>query len=139
MGRINTPLLSEEDKLALSEGYATGSSHAFRKRCQLILLKAQGRDSVDVASIVNMCEASVNSWVKRFNKEGITGLVTKEGRGRKPLLVKEKDSIAVLSAIKKHRQRIQTAKAEFEDNGGKVVSTKTFKRFLKVLAENTNE
>lgn len=136
MGRVNTPLIEEKVKIALEKGCASNSSHAFRKRCHLILLKSQGRSSYDVASIVNMCEMSVNNWVARFNKEGLSGLKTKKGRGRKPLLAKEKDSTAVLAAIKMHRQRIKTAKAEFEVGGGQVVSTRTFRRFLKVLAED---
>lgn len=139
MGRVNTPILSTEAKKELVEGFKTGKSHAFRIRCHLVLLKAEQRKSKEVAKIVNMCEMSVNNWLLRYKIEGIEGLKTKKGRGRKPLLKREEDSLAVLEAIKTKRQRLQSAKAEFEANTGKKVSRDTLRRFLKVLAEDISE
>ncbi len=40
MGKTRTIELSDEEKQALEEGYRSGKSHAFRKRCQLVLLKS---------------------------------------------------------------------------------------------------
>ncbi len=114
MGRVNTPKLDEKAKLDLKKGYESGKSHAFRKRCHLILLKSENRKSKEVAAILKMDKNSVNFWVSRYKNEGIEGLKTKKGRGRKALLDKEKDRAAVLVAIKKHRQRAQNAQAEFE-------------------------
>ena len=57
-----------------------------RLRSQLILLKAQGRSAEDISSIVGMCPITVHSWVKRYRSEGISGLLTKAGRGRKKRL-----------------------------------------------------
>jgi opacity protein-like surface antigen len=37
-----------------------------------------------------------------------------------------------------HRQRLQTAKAEWEASGGKSISDSTLRRFLKVLTEDIN-
>lgn len=139
MGRVNTPILSTEAKKELVEGFKTGKSHAFRIRCHLVLLKAEHRKSKEVAKIVNMCEMSVNNWLLRYKTEGIEGLKTKKGRGRKPLLKREEDALAVLEAIKTKRQRLQSAKAEFEANTGKKVSRDTLRRFLKVLAEDISE
>ena len=45
----------------------------------------------------------------------------------------------MLEIAKKHRQRLQTAKAEWEENSGKEVSRATFRRFLKSLAADINE
>ena len=42
--------------------------------------------SQDVGQVVGLCQVSINSWVKRYGQEGINGLKTKPGRGRKPLL-----------------------------------------------------
>jgi transposase len=139
MGRVNTPVLSEPQRTELENGLKTGKNHAFRMRCQCILLKADNRKSKDVGSIVGMCHVSVNSWLERYKSEGINGLLTKEGRGRKPKIDKTTDAASILGSVKANRQRLQTAKAEWESQSGKNVSRDTLRRFLKVLAENTSE
>ena len=139
MGRVNTPKLSESGREALEKGYRSGKTHAFRQRCQLVLLKSEGRKSEDVALIVKMCEVSVNSWTNRYNGEGILGLMTRPGRGRKPVLNKERDESSILEAVKSNRQRVDMAKAEWEaTNADKSVSRDTFRRFLKALAGDTS-
>ncbi len=138
MGRIKTLGLTAEQREALDQGLRTGKTHAFRKRCQLVLLKEQGRRSVEVASIVGMCEMSVNNWLSRYEDEGIEGLLTKPGRGRKAKLDPAKDAAPVLTAVKANRQRLLVAKAEFEAEGGTKVSRDTLRRFLKSLADDTN-
>jgi len=139
MGRVNTPILSESAKLALEEGQKNGKTHTFRTRCHVILLKSTGRTSDDVSLITGMTYVSVNSWVKRYKDFGIDGLQTLSGRGRKPLLHKEIDKESILKAVKAHRQRLQTAKAEWEEQGGKTVSISTLKSFLKVLTDDIKE
>lgn len=139
MGRVNTPKLDLEAKNALEKGLKTGKKHAFRVRCQLVLLKSENRKSKEVASIVKMCEMSVNNWLVRYASEGIEGLHTKSGRGRKTLINKITDESSVLEAVKSNRQRLQTAKAEWESESGKSVSRDTLRRFLKDLADDTNE
>ncbi len=138
MGVIKTLGLTAEQREALDQGLRTGKTHAFRKRCQLVLLKEQGRTSVEVGAIVGMCEMSVNNWLSRYKHEGIEGLLTKPGRGRKAKLDASKDAQPVLTAVKANRQRLLTAKAEFEAEGGTKVSRDTLRRFLKVLADDTN-
>jgi transposase len=84
-----------------------------------------------------MSHISVNSRVKRFKSEGISGLRNKAGQGRKPVLDSE-DKRGLLEAVKSHRQRLQTAKAEWEASRGKSISESTLRRFLKVLTEDIN-
>jgi transposase len=139
VGKIKTLGLTEAQIIELEKGYRKGKSHAFRNRCHLILLKEQGRTSNEVAAIVNMCEMSVINWVERYEQEGIEGLKTKPGRGRKPLLDKEKDSTAVRTAVEQNRQSLSAAKAAFEASSGKTVSEETLRRFLKVLVADTDE
>jgi transposase len=86
-----------------------------------------------------MSYVSVNSWVKRYKDLGIDGLQTKSGRGRKPKLSKETDKVSILQSVKANRQRLQTAKAEWESNSGKSVSISTLKSFLKTLTDDTSE
>jgi transposase len=138
MGRVNAPVLTSAQRQWLELGLKQGGSHCLRMRCQSILLKAEGRTSEEVGRITGMCNVSVNSWLKRFNSEGIAGLATKPGRGRKPIINESEDKSAILEAIKANRQRLQTAKAEWEASSGKSVSRDTFRNFLKRLADDIN-
>lgn len=140
MSRVNTPILDKVQRTALDEGYKNGKNHAFRKRCQVILLKSEGRTSKEVGAILKMTNMSVDAWVRRYKAEGIEGLRTKPGRGKKPLLDKEKDGESVLEAVKANRQRVDMAKAEWEAaQAGRTVGRGAFRRFLKALAEGTSE
>jgi transposase len=139
MGRVNTPILNESAKLALEHDFKTSQVHSYRMRCQVILLKSTGRKSEEVGEITGMTYVSVNAWVKRYKDFGIEGLITKPGRGRKPILNKETDKDSILESVKAHRQRIQTAKAEWEEKSGKSVSVSTLKLFLKTLTDDTHE
>ncbi|GEN78230.1 helix-turn-helix domain-containing protein [Chryseobacterium hagamense] len=138
MGRGNTPELSNESIEELELLQVTSTNASLRKRCQLILLKSDGRSSKDVGSILRISHVSVNSWVKRYKEEGILGLSIKPGRGKKSSFNFEQDKELVLESIKKHRQKVCSAQAEWELASGKKVSEKTFKRFLKSLVEDIN-
>lgn len=133
MGKIKTIELSEGQRDELEKGYRHGKTHAVRERCQLILLKSEGRSSKQVAAIIKKDQNTVNTWVKRYHAVGIVGLSTKPGRGRKLLLDKEKDGDKVRVAIQAERQRISQAKVDLEEQLGKRFSEKTLKRFLKNL------
>ncbi|GAB4041916.1 hypothetical protein GCM10028774_51810 [Spirosoma jeollabukense] len=107
-------------------------------RCQLVLLKAEGRPSKEVAGIVKMGEMSVNNWLNRYKAEGIEGLVTKPGRGRKTIIFSQAEQDSALELIKANRQRLLTAKAEWEACQGKPIGRDAFRRFLKGLVDDTN-
>ena len=78
---------------ALEDGYRNGSSHAFRMRCKAALLKAQGLSSPQIGECLEMHQTTVNNWVKRFEEEGIKGLGTRPGRGRKPIIGAQAEEI----------------------------------------------
>lgn len=126
--------LSPTEREELLKGYNNGKKAAFRKRCHIILLKSGGRTSKDVGSIVGMHQVSVNNWLGRYENEGITGLETRAGRGRKPLLNEEEHKEKVKAAVKKERQRLKLAKDELERDLSVSFSLKTLKRFLKNLS-----
>jgi transposase len=85
MGRVNKPQLTATQRDELEQGFTQcAASHSFRMRCHVILLKAEGRKSKEVGALTGMCALSVNNWVARYKDEGIDGLYTKPGRGRKP-------------------------------------------------------
>ena len=131
MSRLKVISLTPEQQTALEHGYRTGQSAAFRQRCQIILLKSQSRTSQDVARIVGCCEMVVNNWMVRYQQEGIDGLHTKPGRGRKAILNAQTDLEPVREAVRSNRQRLRVAKADLEEALGKSFSDKTLRRFLK--------
>ena len=131
--------LRAEELHLLKQGYSKGSGHAFRKRCHVVLLKAEGRSSKDIGGIVGMHEVSVNNWLNRYEAEGIAGLSTKAGRGRKPLLDERQDATIVRDMITEERRRLKQAKELLEQKLNKKFSGKTLKRFLKSLTAATNE
>ncbi|MCA1602669.1 MAG: helix-turn-helix domain-containing protein [Acidobacteria bacterium] len=130
MGRIKRVELDDEQHNALEAGYQDGTSHALRRRCQMILLTSQGRTSSEIAGMVGGCHVAVNHWVKRYQEEGIAGLRTRQGRGRKAIL-QECALEAVQAAVQEHRQRLSVAKAELEQTLGKSFCRKTLADFVK--------
>lgn len=139
MGRIIKIELSDDLRKELENGYRNGKSHAFRTRCQMVLLKSEGRKSQEIADFLGFCQQAVNFWLHRYKREGINGLLVKEGRGRPGILSPEEDLQSIRAAVQKHRQRISIAKAELESSLGKQFSQKTLERFLKNLTADISE
>lgn len=133
MGRFIKITLDEKTRAALEAGYRRDQSHTFRQRCQIVLLKAQGRKSIEIAAMFGCGEKSVNDWLHRYRAEGIDGLRTRAGRGRPSILSVEADAGAVRQAVQEHRRRISQAKAALEADLGKEFSQRTLVRFLKNL------
>jgi transposase len=131
---IPLELRAEEQQILEQWIRSWDTAPVVRLRCQIILLKAQGRTAEDIGSIVGMGELSVHQWIGRYRSEGISGLLTKTGQGRKPLLNLEEDAPAVILSVKAHRQSVKAAQAAYEASGGKQVSEDSFRAFLKALA-----
>ncbi len=139
MGKTKIIELTDEQRLALENGYRNGTSHAFRQRCQMVLLKSEKRSSVAITRMLGGCEMSINNWLRRYEAEGIAGLKTRSGRGRRAILQPDSDLAHVTAAVKKSRQRLSLAKAELEQSLDKTFSTTTLKRFLKKTVAASNE
>lgn len=133
MGRFIKITLDDKERAALEDGYRRDQSHTFRRHCQMVLLKAEGRKSKEIAAIFRCCEKSVSDWLHRYKEAGITALRIKPGRGRKSILSQESDAERVRQAVITHRQRISLAKAALEEDLGKEFSHRTLVRFLKNL------
>lgn len=139
MGRVIKIELDDNLRKELENGYRNGKSHAFRQRCQMVLLKSEGRKSQEIAGFLGFCQQAVNFWLHRYKREGINGLLVRTGRGRPGILSPEEDLESVRRAVQNHRQRISVAKAELEKSTGKQFSQKTLERFLKNLTAAINE
>ena len=139
MGKTKVIQLSEEQRQELTDGYRSGKSHAFRERCQMILLKSENRSSAEIARFLDCHKLTVHEWVKRFEAEGIEGLKMRPGRGRRAILSAATDLSRVRAAVIRSRQRISLAKTELEAELQKPFSTTTLKRFLKKTIAASNE
>jgi transposase len=100
-----------------------------------MLLKSEGLSSVQVGEQTEMTAQSVNGRVKRFESEGIKGLHTRPGQGRKPI-IDSSDEEAVRQAIESDRQSVRAAKETWQKSSGKKASELTFSRFLSALAQD---
>ena len=133
MGKTKVIELTAEQRAELEKGYRTGKSHCFRVRCQMILLKSEQRTSVDVAEVLGCCEMVVNNWLVRYQAEGMAGLATRAGRGRRPILSQQNpEHLQKVSAeIKKHPNSVKTVVAILEEDLDLLMHPETLKRFLK--------
>lgn len=129
--------LSEEARKLLEQGYKESDNHCFRQRCQMVLLKAEGYSSRQVAAVLDTNEISVHNWLKRYAAQGLAGLKTSAGQGRKPILEQAHLSL-VRAAVEQERQRLSQAQKIIEANIGKKMSQQTLIRFLKSITAVTN-
>jgi len=127
--------LSEAQRSELERGYRFGEKHCFRMRCLAVLLKADGMSAAKVGERTEMEQHTVNNWLKRYREEGIKGLNTRPGRGRKPIMDCS-DEEAVRQAIEQDRQSVNKAREAWQQASGKEASESTFKRFLAALAQD---
>ena len=127
--------LSEAQRLELERGYRMGEKHCFRMRCLALLLKAEGLSAAEVGERTGMEQHTVRKWLKRYEEEGIKGLETRPGRGRKPIMDCS-DEEAVRRAIEQDRQSVNKAREAWQQASGKEASESTFKRFLSALAQD---
>ncbi len=139
MGKTKIIQLSDEQRQELEAGHRTGTSHAFRERCQMVLLKSEKRTGGEIARFLDCHKITVGEWVKRFEAEGIEGLKTRPGRGRRAILQVSTDLSRVRAAVERSRQRISLARTELETELQKPFSVATLKRFLKKTIAASNE
>ena len=86
MGKAKVLELTEAQRLELERGFRMGEKHCFRMRCRAVLLKADGLSAAKAGAQTEMNFVSVNAWVRRYKEEGIKGLHTRSGRGRKLIM-----------------------------------------------------
>lgn len=133
--KIKILILTDSQQSELMHGFRYGESHVFRMRCRAILLKSEALGSATVGEQTDMSAQSVNGWIKRFESEGIKGLHTRPGQGRKPIMDCS-DEDAVRRAIESDRQSVRAAKEAWQNASGKEAGDLTFRRFLSALAQD---
>ena len=67
MGRNLKITLTATQRLELETTYRSGTSHALRQRCRMILLKSDGSATKNILPVVGIkSENEINKWVKRY-------------------------------------------------------------------------
>lgn len=139
MGKTKIVELNDEQRAELEKGYKYGKSHAYRTRCRIVLLKSEKRASLEVADFLGCCEVVVNSWLARYEEEGIEGLKTRAGRGRPPILSSQNPLHLkkVQQEIKRHPNSVKTVVARLEEDLDLAMHPETLKRFLKKIVTDS--
>ena len=132
--RVNVSELSELEKSNLKDGWQYGKSHAFRNRCQAILLSNDNHNSEVLAQIFSVGKNTIYTWIRNWKRHGIIGLITKPGQGRKPTLsLNNEEHVKVVeNAVKNAAERGVNMKEEIIEKLGleNEFSDRTLHRFL---------
>lgn len=145
MGRKLFVTFSDAALAELEQGYRQGSSHAFRQRCRMVLLKSEGLKTKDICPIVGIkSQNQVNAWIRRYKAEyavrGINVLHNAEGQGRKPVFDRslQTQTERIKEVVKSERQRLHVAREIISKELDKGFHVKTLRRFLKNLTADTS-
>ena len=106
-----------------------------QKRSRIILNKADGLSSKEIAEMLSCSEPKVNRWVKRYLEQGVDGLRNKPGQGAKRIM-DSSDEEAVRLAIEKDRLSVMKAKERWQQATGKEACRDTYRAFLSALAQD---
>lgn len=144
MGKKIGLVLGIDQLSELDYWYKNGKSHAFRQRCRMVLLKAEGQSTLLITSIVGIkSQQQINCWIHRYQSYyatlGIAVLHNKKGQGRKQILDSQKDVEIVKELVKSERQRLNIAKDLLEKRLNKTFHINTLKHFLKNLSVDIKE
>ena len=58
-------------------------------RIRLVIWALQQRTAAEIAQLSDLSVRRVQEWIRRYNREGLAGLASRPGRGRKPPLSAE--------------------------------------------------
>lgn len=130
--------LSKAELITLQEGHKNGSQFQFRNRCQCLVLSSQGRTVCELAQFFEINPITIYGWFDRWEKSGLTGLMNRPGRGRKPILSLQNPAhiASVRTAVRENAQSLKAMVAELETALEIPMSVDTVKRFLKNLLKN---
>lgn len=81
---LRVQLLEEEARTLSELRIASEVPYRVRDRAHMLLLNDDGWSAPTIAGILKCHEHTVRAAIKQWEKEGLYGLWSKEGRGRKP-------------------------------------------------------
>lgn len=81
--------ITETEKENLEEIKKYHPKYRERERARGIILSYRGYSPKEIAEIFEISDRMVYNWIDNFNENGIIGLLTQKGQGRKPILKKK--------------------------------------------------
>ena len=63
------------------------------KRIWIVWQARLGRTEPEITAAIGLARRAVQSWVQRYNAEGLVGLRDRVGRGRKPILSQDEQQV----------------------------------------------
>jgi len=69
------------------------------RRAQIVQHAVDGLSAPEIAASLDVCEASVRFWLKRFNARGLPGLQEERRSGRPPTYTPEERSAVITAAL----------------------------------------
>lgn len=127
--------LTMAEQEMLQEGYRNHPSHRVRERCQCLLLSSQGKSVPELTEIFSVLPLTIYTWMNRWEKDGIMGVLDQKGRGRKAILNQE-DHTLIKEKLQANAQKLSLVREELSVSLNKEFSEKTLKRFLKKLVSD---
>ena len=126
-------VLTTEENQTLEQGAKYGPTIPFRERCKCLVLSNKQYSIHDLRDIFSTTAHTIGNWLTRWEEQGLGGLYTQKGRGRKLKLKIENESHqqALDDAVKEHAQDVEGIREVLEAKTGLSLSKDTVKRFLK--------
>jgi len=126
-------VLTVEENQTLELGAKYGPTIPFRERCKCLVLSNKQYSIHELSDIFSTTAHTVGKWLTRWEKQGLGGLYTQKGQGRKLLLKIENESHlqALDDALEEHSQDVEGIREVLEAKTGLSLSKDTVKRFLK--------
>lgn len=124
-----TPI-TEGQRKNLSKIYSSHSNSRCRQRAQAILLSDQGYNLARIHEILNVNQYTVSLWIKRFESNGINGLVDLPRSGR-PTIYERHEVEIFKKLLDKEPRQIKQAQIKLQELTGKSSCTVTLKRAIK--------
>lgn len=101
-----------------------------RHRAKSILLSYQGYKINHIMLILNVSRNTIYNWLNNWEKDGLNGLYSLKGRGRKSTL-NEQQEFQVKEWIKSHPKTLKIVQEKIEHEWQIKISKDTIKRLAK--------
>ena len=123
--------LTEHEVVTLKELIKHHSNHRARTRAHAVLLSNDGRTRSDIATIcfAEDCD-TVSSWLKRWERMGLSGLFDKYRSGR-PIILNDEEKVEAVNCVNDSPRNLRVALFELCKKVKKKLSLDTLKRVLR--------
>lgn len=132
-GKKRNIKLTEDQRAELVKGHKTGKKSTFRQRCHYLLLSDQGFSMEQISEIHSISRISLGKWYTRYERDGLAGLATAKGQGRKTVLRIENqaDAQRLEGWVADNAQNLRPVLAQVEEHFGVSICKRTLQRVLK--------